>query len=57
VLTPNPGGHAVLLNGISGVGLSVIDPWDRKNYWFPDYTVFVSQVLPRSGNSALVYPP
>jgi hypothetical protein len=56
-LTANPGGHAVILNGISGVSLSVIDPWDGVNYWFPDYTVFVNQVLPQSANSALIYPP
>lgn len=56
-LTPNPSGHAVLLNGISGVSISVIDPWDGNNYWFPDYTVFVTQVLPQTGSCALIYPP
>ena len=56
-LTANPAGHAVVINGISGVSLSVIDPFDGVNYWFPDYTVFVTQVLPQTANSAIIYPP
>jgi hypothetical protein len=56
-LTPNPAGHAVVLNGISNNLLAVIDPWDGQNYTFSDCDLFLGTVLPQSGQAPLVYPP
>lgn len=56
-LTPNPAGHAVVLNGISQNLLAVIDPWDGQNYTFSDCDAFLGKVLPQSGSAPLIYPP
>ncbi len=48
-------GHWVVINGISGTRLSILDPWSGPRTW--DYNTFMSTVLLQTAERPLIYVP